>query len=342
MKKYSFIRIKQDEHKPYQVNIIAEVEENNYYYTDIIGRFCFYDGEGYITLENGTRKKYKRFSAMLNLIYTIDPVASMDTSLIEEVKQEAKKVNSTQQTEDTERQVEDTTNYTIKNNNTIQQETETSYTAYNRTFPTYEQAYQYCVECDLDPSMIEQVEPITALPDKNNATTEQPETFHLYKHTFNTYKEAYDYAIKNNITVSMIISSKANITNERLQELEREYLFNKHHMAYSDMVEYLNHLQTIPFTIDSKERIDKLKNMIERYKRKQERIKQEEEVLQQMNKEINMMLQDMYKKGMTKRVIGNIITEYSYNNQPIYKWYSGISTKQMYNELLEVYNKHFS
>jgi|GEM_PF-5414588 len=336
MKKYSYIQIEQDERKPYQINITAQVEENGYFYSDTIGRFCFYDGEGSITLEDGTRKKYKRFSAMLNLVYNIDPMASMTTNLIEQVKEEVKKIKDTQQTDATELTTEQ---QETKNNET----TETVYTSFNRSFPTYEEAHNYCINSDFDPSHIEQVEVSNSSPieQQHNVVIEQPEKLYLYNQTFDTYMDAYNYAIKNNITVSMIISSKASITNERLQQLEQEYIHNKYNMTYLDMVEYLNHLQSIPLTRDSDDRIYKLKNMIERFERKQQRVEQERQRQQQMNKKIDAMLQDMYSKGMTKREIGSTITEYQYNNQPIYKWYSGITTEQMYDELLEVYNRHF-
>ncbi|MFC8688180.1 hypothetical protein [Brevibacillus porteri] len=105
MKKYTYIQLKQDEYKPYQINIIAEVEENGWFYTDIIGRFSFYDMSGNILLVNGKRKQYKRFTAMLNFVYTLDQNAMMDTNLIDTVKEEAKHLKEEQQTEATNEQL---------------------------------------------------------------------------------------------------------------------------------------------------------------------------------------------------------------------------------------------
>jgi hypothetical protein len=132
---------------------------------------------GNITLENGTRKPYKRFTAMLNLIYAIDSIASMNTGLIDLVKAEAINFRTNAQVEiivsdieevaATIETVEDIPTYTEVNINEVectQEDTqETTYTVYNRTFTTYTQAFQYCLESDFDPElMIEEVGSIPA------------------------------------------------------------------------------------------------------------------------------------------------------------------------------------
>ncbi|GED72539.1 hypothetical protein BRE01_62410 [Brevibacillus reuszeri] len=166
MKKYTHIQFKQDEHKPYQVNIIAEVEENGWFYTDIIGRFSFYDMSGNIILENGTRKHYKRFSAMMNLVYTLDQCAMMDSNLIETVKGEAKQLKQERLMEVVSEQQEESTTNTIetKINTTDEVNENTTYTAFNRSFSSYDEAYNFCTSCDFDPSIIQQEGLTTVIP----------------------------------------------------------------------------------------------------------------------------------------------------------------------------------
>ncbi|MBG9776181.1 hypothetical protein [Brevibacillus laterosporus] len=107
----------------------------------------------------------------------------------------------------------------------------------------------------------------------------QPEEFYLYNHTFKTYSDAYNFAIKNDIKVSMIISNKASITNQQLQEYEWDYINNRYGMTYENIERYYKHLETIPITSESNERMTILKKLLRRYKARNEK---EEQSLKEM------------------------------------------------------------
>jgi hypothetical protein len=172
-------------------------------------------------------------------------------------------------------------------------------------------------------------------------TNDNKEVFHLYNNTFNTYQEAYNYAIENDIKLNMILSSKHPfMTNERLQELENIYTFSRHTFTLEDAQEYYNYLNTIPETSDSYERICKLKSIINRLESRQRRLQEKEAEDRRKAQAIDKMLNDLYSIGMTKKEWSTHVT-YFLNDQPIYTWFTGITTDKMYNELLEVYNKYF-
>jgi hypothetical protein len=104
-------------------------------------------------------------------------------------------------------------------------ENETTYSVGNKHFNEYSQAVTYCNESDFDPEQMIIKEVATMQPSQD---TQLPELFQLYKNTFTTYSDAYNYALKYRIPVTMIISNKHEyMTNERLQELEKEYVFGK-------------------------------------------------------------------------------------------------------------------
>jgi signal transduction histidine kinase len=182
--------------------------------------------------------------------------------------------------------------------------------------------------------MIEKVENISL------SHNEEKEIFYLYNNTFNTYNEAFNYACDNDIPVHMIISSKHPfMTNERLQELEKLYTFARHSMTYEQVKEYIDYLQTIPETLDQQERLYKLKSILQRLENRQRRLQEKEAEQKRMSQEIDTMLKNLYSLGMTKKEYSTHITYYL-NGKDIYTWFSGITTEQMYNELLQVYNQY--
>jgi DNA segregation ATPase FtsK/SpoIIIE-like protein len=218
---------------------------------------------------------------------------------------------------------------------TAQQTNETYYIVANRSFNTYEEALQYCNDCDFDANtMIEKVENVS--PSHN----EEKEVFYLYNNTFNTYNEAFNYACDNDIPVHMIISNKHPfMTNERLQELEKLYTFARHSMTYEQAKQYYDYLQTIPKTLDQQERLYKLKSILQRLENRQKRLQEKEQEQKRMLREIDRMINDLYALGMTKKEYPTHITYYL-NGKEIYTWFSGITTERMYNELLQVYNQY--
>jgi hypothetical protein len=186
----------------------------------------------------------------------------------------------------------------------------------------------------------EAAQQVTEVMENVSASQENKEVFYLYNNTFNTYNEAFNYACQNGAKTHMILSSNHPfMTNERLQELEKQYTFSRYQMTLDDAKEYYRYLQTIPETLDQQERIYKLKNIIERLENRQRRLQEKEAEQKRMSQEIDTMLKNLYSLGMTKKEYSTHVTYYL-NGKDIYTWFSGITTEKMYNELLQVYNQY--
>lgn len=180
-----------------------------------------------------------------------------------------------------------------------------------------------------------------AVENVSSSQDEEKEVFHLYRNTFNTYQEAYNYAIENDLKLNMILSSKHPfMTNERLQELENIYTFSRHSFTLDKAKEYYNYLLTIPETSDSYERICKLKSIINRLESRQRRLQEKEAEDKRKAQAIDKMLNDLYNIGMTRKEWSTHVT-YFLNDQPIYTWYTGITTEKMHKELAEVYSQYY-
>ncbi|KON87367.1 hypothetical protein AF332_11390 [Sporosarcina globispora] len=236
----------------------------------------------------------------------------------------------------------ETTN-TIENNQTTEQKE--SYVVANRSFTSYDAAYQYCIESDFEPEtmIIKEVatqQPSQTKPDQTNKPAE-PVTYHFYKQTFNTYMEAYNYALNNMSPVTMVIASvHPYMTNERLQQLEKEYIFSKMNMSLEDMKEYFKYISELPDTLDKEDRYYKLKSWIERKENKIKSIVATKQRQKEQAIEIDNMFNDLYSIGMNKKEYSDLVV-YTLNGEKIYSWSSGIAIEKMYNELLEVHSKHF-
>lgn len=344
---YSYITLKQNETKPYQINIIAEVNDNGFYYTDTIGTYCFYDKQGRVELEDGTRKIYKRLSALLTLIYTIDPCATMHQDLIDTVKAEAKQMKQSTQVEvnevtatveEVQEPAQTKEEINKVNNETILETIEQTFTAYNRSFSSYNEAYEYCIQSDFDPDYI-----VTGEPEKASQTStieEYPELFYLYSNTFSTYWDAYNHAIKNRMAIDMIISSKAAITNEQLLKLKNQYVSSKYSMSYEDVVTYYNHVLTLPNNLYVDNILYNLKSLKERHETRIEAEKKKMDEITQTIIKLEELTKELYSKGMTKKENG-YSTKYYINEECVYTQFGSIKVLDLYNDMLQVYNSHF-
>jgi hypothetical protein len=184
-------------------------------------------------------------------------------------------------------------------------------------------------------------QPLNATQDPE--TTKQPELFHVNKETFTTYSEAYNHCITNEYPVTMILSNKyLTMSNERLQELETQFIFAKHNMNITDMKEYFDYIMMQPISTDQETRYYKLKSWIQRYEERKRSIELKKQHEKLMAENINTMLQELYSIGMIKKEYENTsVTFYYLNNEQIYNWSSGIPTEKMYNELTEVHKRYY-
>lgn len=186
------------------------------------------------------------------------------------------------------------------------------------------------------------------IENKLNNQTKQ-ESFHLYKNTFSTYSEAYNHALNYRIPVTMIISNNhPSMTNERLQQLEHEYVFSKGSMSISDIQEYFTYISSLDTTLDQQERYFKLKSYIDRHNYSQQQKQTQKERQHNLMKEAATILYFMKKKGLSlieKGDCGIVSTKYIYNNETIYhevRGSGGITIEKYHQMITDIFNKHFS
>ncbi|WP_299831330.1 hypothetical protein [uncultured Metabacillus sp.] len=224
-----------------------------------------------------------------------------------------------------------------KEDNTANEET---FTVGNRCFSSYSEAKTYCDSVDFDYDMIIK-EVATLQPSTTQEATQQTEVFHLYKNTFTTYSEAYNYALTNMIPVTMIISSlHPTMTNERLKQLEHEYVFSKGNMSYNDMIEYFNYIESLPITIDRDDRYYKLKSYIQRYEYNQQQKLNREKEQQNLSLEGSRLLVFMKEKGLQLEIREGW-QRYLYKGEHVYSFH-GCSVEKYYNDMLTLFNTYFS
>jgi len=175
------------------------------------------------------------------------------------------------------------------------------------------------------------------------------EIYCLYKNTFSTYSEAYNYALKYKIPVTMIISSNhPSMTNERLRQLEHEYVFSKGNMAISDIQEYFTYISSLDTTLDQQKRYYKLKSYIDKHSYSQQQKQTQKECQQNLMKEAATILYFMKKKGLSiieNGDCGIVSTKYIYNNETIYhdvRGSGGVTIEKYHQMITDIFNKHFS
>ncbi|WP_010498352.1 hypothetical protein [Paenibacillus elgii] len=218
----------------------------------------------------------------------------------------------------------------IKN---IEEKKDKGYIAYNRLFANYDQAYTYCIESDFDPEYIEAVE--------HSKDIKETEVFYLYTQTFDTYSHAFNYAIKNMIPEYMILSSNSNITMDQLLHLTKQYSTSKYSMSYDDAKTYLNHLLSLPPSLNTNERINNLKSII-RHKEAslvREKIRNENHVAIAL--EIDNLMINMYQKGVLKKTVDNY-TYYIYKGETLFPFGHSTSIDKVYNNVKKVYETYFN
>lgn len=392
------------------VLLIVQLDEYSYSYKEEIGRFDFFNKEGYLQLLNGTKKEYKQFNALLKNFFNYNEYFMWNSVLVEDCKKEGNKliksnkkqlekelkeeqtnkafeyisnlknkdekwISSLKMFKDkTDNELIEIINNSFKNaisnqlvndvlnaikeaikeinkqeeqekNTEVEEvttENNTTFIAYNRSFSTWLEAYQYCKDNDFDHLYIEEVAIMQPLTDNTEHTTDNEHiVYHYYNQTFDTYIDAYNYAIRNMSPVTMVLpSNHPTMNNERLMQLENEYVFAKFNMSLDNMKEYYNYISMLPDTLDKEDRYYKLKSWIERKESRLQSIEREKQRQKEHAISIDNMLKDLYSIGMTKKEYSSLVTYYL-NDKKVYSWSSGISIDKMYNELLEVYNQYY-
>ncbi|PHA02974.1 hypothetical protein COE51_01135 [Bacillus pseudomycoides] len=348
---YENVRFEQDQERP---NILNIIQLDQWYNDTIIGRFNFYNKEGFLFLLNGKRKEYSRFQSLLNNFFKYNESFGWNAKVVEEAKTAGNKMIKEEKKAAEQERKELYTNKAIDFLNKVINKDETTLNGLqsikdktdNELIEIINNTFRNEINKELATEILNAIKEVftvvsEVVEESNTTETKQPEVFHLYNNTFNTYNEAYNYACANSITTSMILSSKhPTMTNERLQELEKDYIFSKHKMDYESMKEYFNFIKEQQETLDQQERYYKLRDIIKRYEDKQERIQQKVEESKRKAITIDNMLKDLYSIGMDKKEYTSL-TVYYLNDEKIYSWSSGIATDKMYDELTLVHDKYY-
>jgi hypothetical protein len=225
-----------------------------------------------------------------------------------------------------------------------------SYIVGNRNFSDYSTALQYCLESDFDPELMIIKEAANKEPLETPITvktTQEPEIFNVYKNTFTTYSDAYSYCLKYITPVTMIISNKHEaMTNERLQELEKEYTFSKGNMSITDMKEYFQYISSLPVSLDQDERYYKIKGYIQRYEYKQQQREEKERKQKELFIHAGELLEHMKNNGLEvieKYEHGTSLVKYIYNNEIVHTTITsgGIEIEKYHDMIENIYNSHF-
>lgn len=180
LKKLENIRFEQCDYNPYILLITAEVD-GNYYFREKVGRFSFADSCGYLEFETGKtrdgytqKREYRYFQSFLNYIFKCFPNLYWDSLQVEKCKQSAI-IELQKREEDLQRRIVESESKKqtkqIESNAITEtaQDNGQTFTAFNRSFPSYSEAYKYCISSDFDPAYI-----LTSVTDstKENAITE--------------------------------------------------------------------------------------------------------------------------------------------------------------------------
>jgi hypothetical protein len=255
----------------------------------------------------------------------------------------------TKVTEETIETIEVTEVTTLNENNQTTIENE-SYIVGNRNFNNYDSALQYCLDSDFDPELMMTKEAANTEPLEHPIaieTVKHPEVFNVYKNTFTTHSEAYNYCLKYITPVTMIISNKhESMTNERLQELEKQYTFSKGNMSITDMKEYFQYISSLPVSLDQDERYYKLKGYIQRYEYKQQQREEKERKQKELFIHAGELLEEMKNNGLRvleKYEHGTSLVKYIYNNEIVHTTITsgGIEIEKYHDMIENIYNSHF-
>lgn len=283
---------------------------------------------------NYTVEQITDYINRINVRYGFETVETVEPAQVE-VSETSVNTEQNETTEDVAINNATNENVTTKN--------EKTYTAYNRSFSSYELAYNYCIESDFDPEHITNEEPLQASQTSivEPEPTEAPEVFYLYSNTFTTYWDAYNYAIKNRIdSMDMIISSRASISNEQLLKLKKEFITSKTTMSYDDVTTYYNHLLTVRNNKVVENMLYSLKTLKQRHESRMQAEQQREAEQIKAAQALETLIHDMYAKGMSKKENG-YSTKYYISEECVYTQFGSIKVLDLYNDLLQVYNSHF-
>lgn len=339
-------RIKQEEKKAYKQELkqrdeskakefINGIMNNEERYINICENMKEYDNEKVYDLVKNTFKhaSKKVINEVYNAINEYNTTGKIETIINETMEEVAVTIDNEIQ-EDTPQTNQETTN----------QVESITYTAFNRTFNSYESAVQYCHENDFSTEYIEKV--VTRQPSNNNImnndASNEKEMFHLYNNTFESYSQAYDHAIKNVIPITMIISSKhPSMTSERLKQLHTSFVFDKMKMSYNDMKEYYNYLEPLPETLDKQDIYYKLRSWIQRYESRQKSIEEDKQRKYELAKHSAELLEYMVNNGLEIKEKHTMV-KYYYKGEHVHTWFSGISIEEYANGIQKVYDTYFS
>lgn len=351
-----------------KVNIFAE---NEYYNKVHVAHYDFYFMEGWYYDIEGKQKEVKRFSAIMNYLFKQNERLCWEQVIIEKAKQNAKRIRSDEkkrylnELEETDEKkasdlLEGIKQYKEKYTAICKAvENKTDEELYQLVVNTFKHASKKTINDVIkiikaynDGSIVylqnEVKQDTTPQTDndtkvaENDFNSDTPEIFYVGNYTFNTYSEAFNYTIQKGITTTKILSSNHHtMTNDRLQQLERSFVFDKSNMSYEDKKDYFDYLEGIPNSLDRENRYYKLKSWIERYEVQQQRQQKEKDRIHNLGLEASKTLEYMVEENGLEIKENESYVKYYFNGQDVHTWFSGISADKYHEGIMNIYNRYF-
>ena len=343
--------------------------ENDLYQNKLIGYFDFYNMDGWYYDLNGKQKEVQRFSTIMNYLFKQNDMLGWDDSLVEKAKQNAKQMRITESKkrklelkeadenkafemlegikQHQEKYIRICESVKNKSDEELNQLVERTFkNASNKTIEAVFNAIQKYNSDEIEVTQeVTEVASIIEMSTKDTETTSsndnEPEVFYLRNNTFNTYSKAFTHAVQNQMATTMILSSKhPTMTNERLQQLEHSFIFDKTNMSHEDKKYYFNYLESIPNSLDRENRYYKLKSWIDRYEVQQQRQQEEKQRIQNLGLEASKTLDYMVANGLEIKENESYV-KYYLNGQDVHTWFSGISADKYHEGIMNLYNNYF-
>lgn len=306
---------------------IIRIYENDEYYNQVrVASFDFRYNEGWFKNVNGKEREVKRFSTIMNYLFSVEENLFWSPGTVETAKNNAKQLKKKMEREYKEELKQRDENKAIELINRInnkddffvnqvekfeamtQEEllkvvTNTVKKASKKTVKAVMQAIYNLIDKVNNP--VQEVEIVateveTTVKDSNVKinTINENVTYSVNAQSFDTYNEAYNYIISNCIPSTYILNSKSNITMDQFHELH--YTLNNE--ASKLTIEQLNllkdHVQSLPYDLDSENALIKINRWIERKERQRHNRDQEKQRQIELAEASYKLVELMKSKGL--------------------------------------------
>ena len=341
---------------------ISIVSEDQHYIEKKIGSFDFiYNIGWYYTLE-GKQVEVKRFSTILNYFFKVDSNFGWTDKEVLQAKENAKQLKK-----DMDKQSKiDCKEKHEKNamdfiNNILNSEVAEKYQSksFDELHSLISNTFRYAskntidnvVNAILNYSVDTPIEDNTIVNEVETVETVKPrllsfesvEGFTVNSKQFESYKDAFNYAITNRIATTYILPSTSNINTKQLSELHYNLSSNPSMLTLDELYMFMNHINSMPISLDSEERLIKIERWIKRKEQHETNRQNEKERQYNIAKQSYELVELMKSKGL-KVIDNDNAWIYEYKGKQ-YKLYStmGNTTNEKYSQFVHsIYNDCFA